>query len=108
MVEAFIFARYGPASRSAAFRKTAARSCQGSAAQAGRAFSAASIARWASFAPAMWNFAITVECSCGITTSPVLPVRTLRPLMMQGMSIAFALCFFSSALTAAFSALPGA
>ena len=44
MVDAFIRSLNGPANRSAALKKTAARSCQGKLAQAFRASSAASMA----------------------------------------------------------------
>ena len=69
IVAAFRSARHGPASRSAARRKTAARCSSVQLAHSARAASAASIAACASSAPAACQRASTRACACGSRTS---------------------------------------
>ena len=77
MVAAAIFSRHGPASRSAARRKIAARSSNGVAAQCARAAIAASTAAVASAWSALVSVPSVAACRCGCTTSirSPLPMR---------------------------------
>ena len=69
MVAAFSVARHGPASRSAALRKMAARSSKSSARQAGAACLAASMAAATSTLVALPSWPSTCARLCGCTTS---------------------------------------
>ncbi len=109
IVAPFSVCRYGPASRSAARRKIAARSSNGMARHAGAAPSAASIAERTSSAFASAVRPSTEEWLCGWTTSIEAPppIRCSPPIVIVRSSWAPAssLTRFSSA---ARSALPGA
>ena len=107
IVAALSTARCGPASRSAALRKIAARWCQGMRDQLLCASSAALIARCTSALPHLCQWPRKWAWSCGITAWARRPVRTRRPPMRAGISISlrdiFSICFFSSSR----SGLPG-
>ena len=79
IVAALSVSRHGPLSRSAARRKTAARSSHGVRDQSGQAAAAAAIAASVSAAPPWWTRASTRWRSCGATASANWPVVTSRP-----------------------------
>ena len=101
-------ARHGPASRSAAFRKIAARSSHRVWAHHCCASTADSIAIFTSAGPAWCTLASTLRWSCGEVTSMVFPVRISFPPMTRGISITEAPSSASLALRAAFSGEFGA
>ena len=74
IVAAFSVCRHGPASSSAARRKTAARSSHGVRDQSSQASAAAAIARSTSAAPPLWTSARTWLRLWGMTASNVSPV----------------------------------
>src|SRR6188472_4111731 len=78
--------RHGPASSSAARRKTAARSSQGSRAQSSQASADADTACSTSPGPALCTSARTWSLSCGMTASNVSPVRISSPPITSGIS----------------------
>ena len=86
IVAAFSTCRHGPASSSAARRKTAARSSHGVRDQVFHASAAASIARSTSVAPPACTSARTWLRRCGMTASNVFPVRTSSPPITIGSS----------------------
>src|SRR6266550_2992443 len=86
IVAAFRVARHGPASSSAARRKTAARSSHGQRDQSCQASPAAAVARSTSGAPPLWTVARTCPFLCGMTASNVSPVRISSPPMTRGSS----------------------
>jgi hypothetical protein len=108
IVAAFIRARHGPASSSAARRSTAARDSQRMADHCLRASSAAVIARSATSSVAAWNRATTWRWRCGITTSRTLPVCTRCPPTTHGISTTSCSIAASAALSRFLSGLPGA
>src|SRR5207248_2098584 len=71
--------RQGPASSSAARRKTAARSSHGRRCQSSQAFAEASTAFSISPAPPLCTCARTWSLSCGMTASKVVPVLISSP-----------------------------
>jgi hypothetical protein len=85
-VAAFIVSRHGPASSSAARRKTDARASHESADHSRRASAAAAIARATSCSPPWWYVPRTCWWSWGMTTSAVRPVRTASPPITIGIS----------------------
>src|SRR5918999_902631 len=87
MVAALRVSRQGPASSSAARRKTAARSSQGRRLHSGQASAEALIARSTSSAPPWCTSARTWSWSCGMTASRRLPVLTSLPPITHGISI---------------------
>ncbi len=109
IVAAFIAARHGPASRSAAFRKMAARSSNDSARQAGAASRAAATAAATSSSVASPIRPSTRLKLCGCTTSICSPppIRRSPPTyMVSGVASPASSLIFRS--TAARSGLPGA
>src|SRR5437763_93261 len=104
IVAATMVERQGPASSSAARRKTAARSSHGRRCQSSQAFAAASTARSISPAPPLCTSASTCALSWGMTALKVSPVRTSSPPMMEGMS---SCSFFISFRRASSSARSG-
>ena len=100
--------RHGPASSSAARRKTAARSSHGSRCQSSQACAAEAIAPSTSVAPALWTSPRTWSLSCGMTDSKVSPVRISSPPMMHGISRRSALSSAMRPSSSARSGEPGA
>ena len=86
IVAAFSVERQGPASSSAARRKTATRSYQGVAAHSACASRAATIARSTWEASPFATSARTCSRSCGITASNVVFVSTRSPPMTSGIA----------------------
>ena len=107
MVAALTVSRHGPASRSAALRKTAARASQGISDQSRQAARAAATARATSLGPAWWQVASTWRWSCGATAFAVRPVRTSRPPMTSGISTASPSIASSRDLRVCLSGEPG-
>ena len=93
MVAAFNVSRHGPASSSAARRKTAARSSHGTRCQSSQASAEALIAASTSFGPPWWTSARTWSLSCGMTACLSFPVWTSLPPMTSGISMrSFFIC----------------
>ena len=107
MVAALRTSRQGPVRRSAARRKTAARSGHGVTAHARRARSAAAIALPTSAASARWMSPSTWLCRCGITEAASFPVRTSLPSMTEAISTRSAAMRSSACLSEARSGEPG-
>ena len=107
MVAAFKVARHVVASRSAAFRNTAARSSQGQRDHSRWAFAAASIACATCSREALCQSPRTCRWSCGITALALSPVRTSLPPMTSGMSRRSPAMALSRALSSVFSGDPG-
>ena len=108
IVAAFSVARHGPASRSAARRKTAARSSKGSARHAFAALPAAAIAAATSSSVAFPRSPRTCRKSCGLTTGTRSPdPMTARPPMLMVSSARWPASSLSLSASAARSALPG-
>ena len=109
MVAAFIVARHGPVSRSAARSRMAARSSKDSARQAGAACLAAAIASRASCSVALAKVPSTARWLCGWTTSTGAPALTrCSPPMVVVSSVGCLVSSPSAVCTAARSGLPGA
>ncbi len=107
-VAPFSTCRQGPASSSAALRKTAARSCHAMAPHSRRASRAAEAASATSPGPAWWKRASTWPCRWGMRTSATLPVRISLPPTTTGISTSVAAMRARLALSAALSGDPGA
>ena len=86
IVDASIVSRHGPASSSAARRKTVARSSHGQRDQSSHAVAAASIACCTWSAPPWCTSASTCALSCGITACFSSPVVTSLPPITSGTS----------------------
>ena len=86
IVAALSVSRHGPASSSAARRKTPARSSHGQRDHSFAAAAAASIACATCSAPPWWTSARTWAVSCGITAGFVSPVVTSLPPITSGTS----------------------
>ena len=109
MVAALSVARHVVASRSAAGRKTAARSSQGQRRPlgAGRGRGLDRL-RDVLLGPALCQSASTWPWSCGITAFAVSPLRTSRPPITSGISIRSPAMASRRALSSALSGDPGA
>src|SRR5579884_1798882 len=108
IVAASTVSRQGPASSSAARRKTAARSSHGHRDHSCHAAAAASTACATCSAEPWCTSASTCSLSCGITAGFVVPVWTRRPPITSGTSMRVACISASRARRLARSGLPGA
>ena len=109
IVAALIRARHGPARRSAALRRIAARSSKDRSRQAGAAAFAASTAAAASAFVAPRATPTTLRWACGWRTSILGPLPVTRaPPIVCGRSCLVAASSTSATSSAARSALPGA
>ena len=108
IVAALSVSRHGPASSSAARRKTAARSSHGQRDQSCHAAAAASIACATCSALAWWTSASTCSLSCGMTAVRVSPVVMSSPPITSGISMRSPAICASRSSSEARSGLPGA
>ena len=108
IVAALMVSRHGPASRSAARRKTAARCSSVHEAHSACAASAASMACSVSRSPPACQVASSAWRSCGMRDVRTSPVKTSLPPMTHGTSTPSLRRLCSRAWIEARSALPGA
>ena len=108
IVAAFSVERHGPASSSAARRKTATRSCHGVDDHSAWASRAAAIARSTWDASPFATSARTCARSCGMTASNVVPVSTRSPPITSGIAMRSPAISASRRCRSARSGEPGA